>query len=74
MRRGEKQVLHYYVDLANVCLPLMSLSWGQFKKAAGYIYLEIFLLFSSKLDDIRFEYYMTIVVVPLMKRYAANSK
>jgi histone-lysine N-methyltransferase SETD3 len=33
MRRGEKQVLEYYADLANEIRPLFDMQWSQFKKS-----------------------------------------
>jgi histone-lysine N-methyltransferase SETD3 len=32
VRRGEKQVLQYYVDLCDYCLPLFEMQWAQLKK------------------------------------------
>lgn len=58
MRRGEKQVLHYYIDLYERCSRLFEIPWKDLKREAAKCYN------STKPDDI----YITNVVVPLVKK------
>jgi len=58
MRRGEKQVLHYFVDLADRAIPLLRMPWKDLKRAAAKSY-------SGKFGT--FDYYVTSTVVPLVK-------
>jgi len=58
VRRGEKEVLHYYVELAEKCVPLLEMPWKDLKKYAAKCY-------SGKG---KFDQYITLVVVPLVKQ------
>jgi len=55
MRRGEKEVLQYYVDLAKECVPLLSRPWKDLKRM------------SAKAGKGRFDQYITTVVAQLVK-------
>jgi hypothetical protein len=57
MRRGEKEVCHYYIDLEKEITPLVNMAWKDFKKAATKAY-------SGKG---RFDSYITTVIAPLLK-------
>jgi len=57
MRRGEMEVCHYYVELAEKCIPLLEMPWKDLKKYAAKCY-------SGKG---KFDQYITLVVVPLVK-------
>ena len=56
VRRGEKQVYRYYIELANFAIPLLEGSWDLIKKVA------------AKVSDSPFEAYITNVIVPLVKK------
>mmetsp|Transcript_3718 Transcript_3718/g.5072 ORF Transcript_3718/g.5072 Transcript_3718/m.5072 type:complete len:603 (+) Transcript_3718:247-2055(+) len=57
MRCGEKETLHWYMDLADKAVPLLKMKWKDLKRLA------------AKCHQIptRFNYYVTEVVVPLVK-------
>jgi histone-lysine N-methyltransferase SETD3 len=57
MRRGEKQVLRWFMDLAEKSLPLLDLPWKDLKRTAAKFYAA----------KGTFEHYVTAVVVPLVK-------
>jgi histone-lysine N-methyltransferase SETD3 len=57
MRRGEKEVLHYYIKLADTAIPLLEQDWKEIKKRAAK-------MASGKGE---FDQYVTHVVVPLVK-------
>lgn len=56
MRRGEKQVLHYYAELAGAVKPLVDMPWRDFKK----------LMAKAKTAG-KFDAYINSVIVPLIK-------
>jgi histone-lysine N-methyltransferase SETD3 len=58
MRRGEKQVLRWYVQLADVGMELLSKPWNVVKKQTAKCFQS-----SSPLD-----YYIAHVIVPLVKK------
>lgn len=58
MRSGEKETLHWYIELANRALPLLQLSWKDLKRTAAKCYQE----------RTRFNFYVTQVIVPLKKK------
>lgn len=58
MRRGEKEVLHFYKDLAKTCIPMFRMQWKDLKKVAS----------KYKDDDDPLGNYIKSVVVPLVKR------
>jgi histone-lysine N-methyltransferase SETD3 len=58
MRRGEKQVLHWYIELAHKCIPLLQSQWKDVKKMTAKSYQS-----NTSLD-----HYIVNVVVPLVKR------
>ena len=35
VRRGEKMVLQYYVDLADTCIPYLEMPWSELKKVTS---------------------------------------
>jgi len=55
MRRGEKQVLRWFIDLAEKALPLLDMPWKDLKRTA------------AKSSKGTFEHYVNSVVVPLVK-------
>merc|ERR1712176_124114 len=57
MRRGEKEVLHFYKDLAKECVKLLRMQWKDLKKIAS----------KYKDDDDPLGNYIKLVVVPLSK-------
>lgn len=57
MRRGEKEVYHFYIDLAKECIPFLQMPWKDLKRHAAKCY-------SGKG---RFDQYITLVIVPLVK-------
>jgi len=58
MRRGEKQVLNWYINLADKCIPLLQMPWKDLKRATAKCYQS-----SSA-----FDHYIKEVVVPIVKR------
>jgi len=58
MRRGEKEVLHFYKDLAVTCIPLLRMQWKDLKKVAS----------KYKDDDNPLGNYIKLIVVTLSKR------
>ena len=38
LRKGEKEVAHYYINLAEVVIPLLSMSYTDCKKAAVKVF------------------------------------
>jgi len=58
-RRGEKQVLHWWIKLAEHCIPLLALPWAELRKHA-----QEHLSTSSR------DHYVTHVVATLVKRGA----
>jgi len=58
MRRGEKEVLHFYKDLAVTCIPLLRMQWKDLKKVAS----------KYKDDDDPLGNYIKLIVVTLSKR------
>jgi hypothetical protein len=59
VRRGEKQVLQYYIDLADHCMPYFDMPWSTLKKMAQKME-------NAKVEG-RFDCYMLNVVAPLVK-------
>ena len=59
MRRGEKQVLRWYVRLAEVCLDLLSKPWSVVKKATAK---------SLQQSHIPLDHYIVSVIIPLVKK------
>jgi len=57
MRRGEKEVYHFYIDMAKECIPFLEMPWKDLKRHAAKCY-------SGKG---RFDQYITLVIVPLVK-------
>jgi len=57
MRRGEKEVLHFYIEMAKECIPLLQMPWKDLKRHAAKCY-------SGKG---KFDQYITLVIVPLVK-------
>mmetsp|Transcript_3916 Transcript_3916/g.7502 ORF Transcript_3916/g.7502 Transcript_3916/m.7502 type:complete len:601 (+) Transcript_3916:115-1917(+) len=57
MRCGEKETLHWYIDLADKAIPLLKMAWKDLKKIAAKCHQQ----------QTRFNYYVTEVVVPLVK-------
>ena len=58
MRRGEKQVLRWYVRLADTCIDLVHRKWSEVKKVTAKSFQS-----TAPLD-----HYITHVIVPLVKR------
>jgi len=59
MRRGEKQVLRWFLSLVDLALPLLSMPWKDVKKVAG-----------KHTSGGPFDSYISSVVVPLSKKAA----
>jgi len=57
MRRGEKEVYHFYIDLAKECIPYLQMQWKDLKKIAA----------KCQSGKGRFDQYVTLVIVPLVK-------
>lgn len=57
MRCGEKETLAWYIQLAEKAIPLLKLPWKDLKRTAAKCYQQ----------QTRFNYYVTEVVVPLVK-------
>lgn len=57
MRRGEKQVCHYYIELCDQMLPLLDLDWKDLKKIAS----------KCQNGTGKFDAYVIGVIVPLVK-------
>jgi histone-lysine N-methyltransferase SETD3 len=57
-RRGEKQVLKWFIDVATQAVPFLNLPWKDLKRVAAKCYQG-----TSRLD-----FYVTSVVVPLVKK------
>eukprot|EP00954_Amorphochlora_amoebiformis_P021015 1343540-Amorphochlora_amoeboformis.AAC.1 len=57
MRCGEKETLHWYIELATKAIPLLNMSWKDLKRIAAKCHQQ----------QTRFNYYVTEVVVPLVK-------
>jgi len=60
MRRGEKEVLHWFIELAEKALPLLAMNWRDLKRTAAKSYQS-----NSKFDA-----YVTGAIVPLVKKQA----
>jgi len=58
MRRGEKEVLDWFIDLANKAIPLLALNWRDLKRAAAKSYQ----------GNSKFDAYVTGAIVPLVKK------
>ena len=58
-RRGEKQVLHWWIALAEHCIPLLAMQWNELRKRA-----------SEHLSASARDHYVTHVVAVLVKRGA----
>jgi histone-lysine N-methyltransferase SETD3 len=56
MRRGEKEVLQFYIDLAKEVIPLLNMPWKDLKRVAA----------KAHNGKGRFDAYITLVVVPLV--------
>lgn len=61
MRRGEKQVLQYYIDLAKEVIPMTKMPWKDLKKIAA----------KCVSGKGRFDNYITYVIAPLVKASSA---
>jgi len=59
VRRGEKEVLHWYVNLADNAIPLLRMPWRRLKNLAT----------KSMRNMTPFDEYVMAVVVPLVKKY-----
>jgi len=57
MRSGEKETLHWYIELANKAIPMLKMSWKDLKRVAA----------KCNQQRNRFNYYVTSVIVPLVK-------
>jgi len=57
MRRGEKEVLEYYVQIAKEAIPLLNHPWKDLKRIAA----------KCQSGKGKFDQYITLVVVPLVK-------
>jgi len=60
MRRGEKEVLHFYVNLAKICIPLLRMQWKDLKKEVASKYRDTG-------DSDPLSNYVNTVVVELVK-------
>lgn len=58
MRRGEKEVLQWYIDTADKAIPFLKLPWKDLKRKAAKCYQ----------GTTSFDAYVTQVVVPLVKK------
>jgi len=58
MRRGEKEVLHWFIELAEKAIPLLQMNWRDLKRTAAKSYQK-----NSKFDA-----YVTGAIVPLVKK------
>jgi len=59
MRVGEKQVLRWFIDLADRAIPLLQMSWKDLKRVAA----------KHAQGKANFDHYVTSVVVPLVKKH-----
>merc|ERR1719513_105498 len=60
MRKGEKEVLHFYADLAKICIPLLRKQWKDLKRIVASKYKDR--------DDVNpLSNYINTVVVQLVK-------
>lgn len=59
MRRGEKQVLTFFINLAKKTIPLLAMAWKDLKRIAAQCYR----------GEDPIDYYITAVVVPLVKKF-----
>jgi protein-histidine N-methyltransferase len=57
MRRGEKQVLHWFIDLSKRCIPLLRMPWSKLKNVVATSYFE-----QTTEDE-----YIVDCVIPLVK-------
>jgi len=57
MRCGEKEVLHWYIDMADKAIPMLKMAWKDMKRLATKCYQ----------NPTRFNQYVTEIVVPLVK-------
>jgi len=57
MRSGEKETLHWYIELADKAIPMLKMSWKDLKRLAAKCHQQ----------RTRFNYYVTSVIVPLVK-------
>jgi len=62
MRRGEKEVLHFYLNLAKICIPLLRMQWKDLKK-------EVASKYKDTGDNNPLSSYINSVVVSLVKRH-----
>jgi len=62
MRRGEKEVLTFYVNLAKICIPLLRMQWKDLKK-------EVASKYRDNGDNNPLSSYINSVVVHLVKRH-----
>jgi hypothetical protein len=58
MRRGEKQVLHWFLDLVKLAVPLLQTPWKDLKRIAA----------KHTSHTGPHDTYITMVVVPLAKK------
>ncbi len=58
VRRGEKQVLQHYIDLADVCIPLLAQPWSVLRRKAAQ---------HTAHGSGRFDAYIALVVAPLVQ-------
>jgi len=57
MRRGEKEILHWYIKLADTCIPMLELSYGSLQRQCGHHVENV-----TALDE-----YVMVVVFPLVR-------
>lgn len=57
MRSGEKETLHWFIRLADMAVPMLKMSWKDLKRKAAKCHQQ----------RTRFNYYVTSVIVPLVK-------
>ena len=60
VRRGEKQVLQHYIDLADVCIPLLRKPWSVLRSTAAQ---------HTSHGPGRFDAYIALVVAPLVQAH-----
>ncbi len=58
MRRGEKQVYHYYIKLAETCSAYLKMQWKDLKK----------IVIKAEGSDAPMDAYITSVVGPLVRK------
>ncbi|GAB5373439.1 hypothetical protein AAMO2058_001751800 [Amorphochlora amoebiformis] len=57
MRAGEKETLHWFITLADRAIPMLEMNWKDLKREAA----------KCQQKRTRFNYYVTAVIVPLVK-------